>query len=134
MAEKKNKELSLKQQTAIIALMTSKSIEAAASSSGVSPRHLYRWLNDPAFSDAYRRIRRECFNQSVMRLLALNEKAITALEEVLNSKSAKHAIKIKTAAIVLENGRSGIELDDLCTRLQRLEEILSEFEIKNPVH
>lgn len=112
-------------------LMTSPSIEKAAQSAGVGIRTLYNWLKDPLFSDAYRRVRRETFNQSVMRLLALNEKAISALETVLNSKNAKHSIKIKTAAIVLENGRSGIELDDLCARLQRLEEILSEFEARN---
>ena len=52
-----------KQEQAILALLTNPSVEHAARAVKITPRTLYRWLNEPAFEKAYRQARRTAFGQ-----------------------------------------------------------------------
>ena len=50
--------LTPKQEQAIVALLNEPTVTRAARALGVNDRTLYRWLDDPTFSGAYRRARR----------------------------------------------------------------------------
>jgi hypothetical protein len=60
--------LGRKQEEAIVALLSTRSIEDAARACETPARTLYRWLNDPDFDKAYRAARRKAFGQSTARL------------------------------------------------------------------
>ena len=46
--------LTPKQEKAITALLAQPTIEAAAASLGINPATVHRWLQEPAFVEAYR--------------------------------------------------------------------------------
>jgi len=60
MAEFREK-LGGKKEAAMLALLTSRSVEDAARTAAVPPRTLYRWMKDPEFDAAYRRAKRAAF-------------------------------------------------------------------------
>jgi phage terminase small subunit len=123
MSGNKNK-LTAKQQKAVIALMGCKTVEQAAKRAKVCERTLYRWLGESEFSQAYREARRQVFEQSVSQLQTLASRAVKALEGVLDDDNATNSSKIAAARTVLEHARTGIELDDVVSRLEKLEGIL----------
>ena len=51
--------LTPKQEKAITALLAQPTIEAAAATLGVNPVSIHRWLQEPAFVEAYRSARRD---------------------------------------------------------------------------
>ena len=57
-----------KQEEAIAALLTHRSIEEAAKACGIAPRTLLRWLKVPEFKAAYRAARREAVGQAIARV------------------------------------------------------------------
>jgi AcrR family transcriptional regulator len=60
--------LGAKQEAAVLAMLTARSVEDAARSAGVAPRTLYRWLKEKDFDAAYREARRAAFSQAIARL------------------------------------------------------------------
>ena len=52
---------------AILTLLTARSVEDAARAANVPPRTLYRWVHDPDFDTALRRMKRLTFGQSLSR-------------------------------------------------------------------
>ena len=58
-----DEKLGPKKEAAILALLSSQSMEDAARVAGVIPRTLYRWLGEPAFNAAYCNARRAIYSQ-----------------------------------------------------------------------
>ena len=50
-----------KKEAALLALLTSRSVEDAARTADVPLRTLYRWMNEPEFDSAYRKAKRAAF-------------------------------------------------------------------------
>jgi len=71
--------LSRKQEDAIVALLSHRSIEEAAKAAGVGTRTLMRWLKDPPFEKAYMAARRTAFRQSIARLQQMSGAAVATL-------------------------------------------------------
>jgi len=46
--------LGSKKETAVLALLSSRSVDEAAHAAAVTPRTLYRWMNEREFSAAFR--------------------------------------------------------------------------------
>jgi hypothetical protein len=57
-----------KQEEAIAALLTHRSIDEAAKAVGISAKTLLRWQQEPRFAKAYREARRAAYSQSIARL------------------------------------------------------------------
>ena len=57
-----------KQEEAIMALLTQRSVEEAAKSVGVASKTLLRWLQVAEFQVAYRKAKRCAFGQSMARI------------------------------------------------------------------
>ena len=60
--------LGRKKEAAVLALLSSRSVEEAARVAGVNARTLYRWQKDPEFAAAYREARRAAVSQANARL------------------------------------------------------------------
>lgn len=113
--------LSDKQEQAIIAMLTEPTLIRAAQAVGVAPKTIYRWMDEPAFSDAYRRARRQAFAQAIAICQQYAPLAVQVLAQVMTDKTAAHAAKVTAATAMLKFGRESMELDDLAERVVRLE-------------
>src|SRR4051794_38328136 len=71
-------------QAAILALLSEKSITAAAERCGVNERTLRHWLDEPAFREEFEHARRVVFQAGIGRIQALAGRAVDTLEDLLD--------------------------------------------------
>jgi len=110
-----------KQEAAILALLSSKNVEEAARVVGVTPRTLYRWLNEPEFAAAYRAARRQAYGQSISRLQQGSTAAATTLLKVMVDIATPPSTRVRAAEAVLNHAAKAIEIEDIDARLRELE-------------
>lgn len=113
--------LTRRQESAIVALLNLPSIHDAAEASGTPERTLFRWLQDPAFSAAYRQARREVLSMATARLQRAAETAVETLEAVMKDAIATPAARVSAARAVIEFALKGLEMEDLEARVEALE-------------
>jgi hypothetical protein len=118
-----DEKLGRKKEAAILALLSSRSVEDAARVAGVTPRTLYRWQKEPAFNAAFRDARRAVFSQSVTRMHQMTSAAVTILGKVMVDPSTPPATKIKAADSILSHTVKAIEIEDVGARLSELERV-----------
>jgi hypothetical protein len=110
-----------KKEDAIVALLTTRTVEEAARGVGVSPKTLLRWMKEPEFEAAYREARRAAFGQSVARLQQASSAAVSTLLKVMVDPTTPPATKVRAADSVLGHSAKAIEIEDIDARLTELE-------------
>jgi hypothetical protein len=111
-----------KKERAILALLSSRSVEEAARVAEVDPRTLYRWMKERAFSAAYREARRTAFSQAVARLEQLASAAAMTLGKVMLDLKTPPSTKVRAADSVLNHTIKAVDREDIQPRLAALEE------------
>ena len=114
--------LGRKKEEAILALLSQRNTEEAARAIGVTPRTLYRWLQEPDFSAAYREAKRSAFSQAIARLQTMTTAAVSTLGKVMVDQAAPAASRVRAASSVLDFAAKAIEIEDLEARLAALEQ------------
>ena len=110
-----------KQEEAIAALLSHRSIEDAAQAINIAPRTLLRWLQLPEFRDAYLRARREAVGQSIARMQQATGAAAITVLKLMTDPNVPAAVKLRAAECVFAHAIKGIELEDIESRLTELE-------------
>jgi hypothetical protein len=110
-----------KQEEAIVALLTTRNIEEAARTAGISPKTLLRWQKELEFETALRSAKKAAFEQSIARLQQLSSAAVTTLGKVMVDPSTPPATKARSAEIILNLSAKAIELEEIEARLSALE-------------
>ena len=111
-----------KKEEAIAALLTSRNVDEAAKSIGVSTQTLVRWLKLPEFKTEYRDARRSAFGQSIARLQQASSIAVSVLVKTMVDPTAPHSTRVRAADSVLDHAKKAIELEDIDVRVSALEE------------
>ena len=94
-------ELSIAQESVILALLEGKSQKEAAESAGVSAEQVSRWkASDPLFVAELNRQRAELWELNRAELLTLAKEARQVVKEVLNSES--DSVRLRAALAVLD--------------------------------
>jgi len=107
-------------ESAILALLTEKSIGLAAERCKVNERTLRRWLaEDAEFKAAYEAARRASFDAGIARVQALTAKGVETLEELLDAKKFP-SVRLGAARTIVE---LGMHRHDAETIMKKLEEI-----------
>ena len=110
-----------KKEAAVLALLSTRSVEEAARSIGVNPRTLYRWMKEPEFNAAYLAGKRAAFGQAIARLHHLASAAVSTLGKVMLDSATPPATKVRAADSILNHTVKAIETEDIDTRLRELE-------------
>jgi hypothetical protein len=110
-----------KKEEAIIALLTHRNVEEAAKTVGLSPKTLFRWMQDPEFDADYRKARRDSFHQAVARLQQTSSAAVTTLLKLAVDPNAPAAVKARAAYYILTLGTKAMETEDIDVRVTELE-------------
>jgi HEAT repeat protein len=113
--------ISRKQEAAIQALLTELTVLAAAKKAGLGEKTLRRWLQVPAFSQAYRVARQKQFDDSLANLRAASQDAVETLRKALADPSGP--LRVRAASAILDLGFKS-QLVDLAERIERLEKYL----------
>ena len=116
------KSLSAKQEKALSALLTEKTLSNAAAKADVSDVTLWRWLKDDVFRAEYRRLRRDAVEQSAAQVQTATSEAVETLRRNLScgNPSAENA----AAKMILEHAAKSVEILDVIERLEIIENAL----------
>src|SRR5262245_20799751 len=117
--------LNHRQEAAVAALLSEKTLAEAALNVGVSERTLGNWLKDPAFQALYAQARLGVLERTTARLLAAQGKAVEALER--NVACGQPAPENRAAELLLTHGRAGVEQLDLARQLAELRREIEEM-------
>jgi hypothetical protein len=118
--------LSTKQENAIVALLNEPSVAKAALACGLNQKTIHRWLDEPVFSRAYRKARREAFAQAIAASQRYAPVAVQTLAKIMTDATLSVSARVSAATALLKFSRESIELDDLATRVDDLERSLKE--------
>ena len=110
-----------KQEEAIAALLTHRTIEEAAKACGIAPRTLLRWLKVPEFKAAYRAARREAVGQAIARVQQATGAAASTFIKLMVDANSPHAVRLRAAECIFSNSIKAIELEDIEARVAELE-------------
>ena len=110
-----------KKEDAIVALLTTRTVEEAARAVGVSTKTLLRWMKEPEFDIAYRAAKRAAFGQSIARLHQLTSAAVTTLGKVMLEPGTPPATRVRAADSILNHTTKAIEIEEIEARVAALE-------------
>jgi len=104
------RELTAQQDTVLAALLTGKSVTAAAGEAGIARQTVHRWLaSDADFIAAYNRGRREIADAHAVRLLAMCGQALDVLDTAMGGGDVKAALAVLKGAGVFAGDAARIE-------------------------
>jgi hypothetical protein len=109
---------SRKRELAIAALLSERTVEAAAAKAGVAYRTLKTWLAQPDFLVDYRQARQQVVEAAVGRTQQACCQAVDALVENLSCDNA--AARNAAAKGILEMAVRGVELTDILESIEEL--------------
>jgi len=110
-----------KKEEAILALLTTRTVEEAARAAHISAKTLLRWMKEPEFDAAYQAAKRAAFGQSIARLHHLSSAAVTTLGKVMLEPGTPPATRVRAADSILDHTIKAIEIESLEARLTELE-------------
>ncbi len=111
--------LKARQEQAVLVLLETPTIAAAANKIGVNESTLRRWRADPEFQQAMEEARRDAFGDALCRLQAGAGKAVDALLAVVDDDQAKPSARISAARALLEHGHRAKDALELRHRRAR---------------
>lgn len=111
-----------KQEEAIAALLTHRTIDEAARAVGVSTKTLLRWQKEPEFDAAYRAAKRAAFGQSIARLHHLSSAAVSTLGKIMLDPATPPATRVRAADSILDHTAKAIEIEEIEARVAVLEQ------------
>lgn len=97
--------LTPKQEQALVALLNEPTIERAAKTAGVGERTLHRWLDEPIFSRAYLKSRREAFSQAIAASLRSAPVAVQTLAKIMADATLSVSARVSAATALLKFSR-----------------------------
>jgi hypothetical protein len=106
----------------LLALTCGATVDTAAREAGVSPRTVYRRLEDPAFCRRLQTLRADIVQRTAGTLTAAGAEAVRTLLELLKSGVAPNT-RLGAARTVLESGMRLREITELEERLATLEQL-----------
>ena len=125
-------ELSDRQLLALPYLTVSKTHTEAAQSAGISRMTLHRWLNDPAFREAYERQREEAAALATSEIRALMLKAAVVLAERLESDDPEE--RARASRDVMTYGLKVADAEGNRQVVERLNRLISNVEEDDRYH
>ena len=117
-------QLTVKQIRAIEALLASPTTREAAKVCKIGETTIWRWLAEPAFSEAYRGARWRLLESTLTQLQSASGDAVATLKAVMKDEEAPHSAKVSAARAILEFSLRGREELETEQRLSAIEQAL----------
>jgi len=116
--------LPIKQDEAIVALLASPSIEAAAQKVGIAPSTLFRWMQDDEFKVTYRKAKSAYVYQAITLLQQATTEAVSTLRAIMLDESKPASTRVASAKTILDTAIKAVEFEDLVVRIEKIEKAI----------
>ena len=111
--------MTIRQERYLTALLTSSTQKEAAEKAGITPRWMREVMRDPEFAEEYARRKAAVVDDATRQIQAVYQKAIKALETVIDTGSNRD--KINASRAILEFGQQFTESNEVLARIDDLE-------------
>lgn len=125
MAGNGGSELTPSQSRAIAALLTERTIEEAATVAKVSPRTIYRWLADSAFTSELKAAQARGLADHIRALTTMLAGNRDVMIDIRDDEETPAHVRLRAAKLIEESLHIWRESVDFEERLQRLEEAVN---------
>jgi hypothetical protein len=115
--------LSVKQERAIIALLSTRTVDEAAAQAKVSPRSIRYWLKDAAFQQGYQDERRRAVDRGLARLQGGMGLAVAVLIDAM--ENGMGTARTRAANFFLTHALRAVEHLDLAAQLKEVHDELA---------
>jgi len=112
--------LTLKQEKAILCLLSSTSNEEAAAAAGVSRITLWRWQQQPEFLEKLNEAKQKAIEDAARMIQCASAKAASILITIANDQSAHSAHRVAAAKAILNYSMKIREQEDLKVEMPRV--------------
>lgn len=113
--------LTLKQEKAILCLLSSTSNEEVAAAAGISRITLWRWQQQPEFQEKMNEAKQKAIEDAARMIQCASAKAASILIAIANDQSAHSAHRVAAAKAILNYSMKIREQKDLKEEMPRLE-------------
>jgi len=110
-----------KQGLAIAGLLEAPTIKEAAQVTEVGESTIFRWLQDPGFQEAFQKAKQQTVRQAITRLQQVTGEAVDVLRKVMNDSETPAGSLVTTARIILDTALKAMEMEELESRLVKVE-------------
>ena len=117
----KKPEVNNRSERYLTALLTSNTQKEAAEKAGITPRRMREVMRDPEFAAEYKRRKAEIVDDATRRIQGLYQKAMNALESVIDDVTSSKRDRVNASRAILEYGQQFTETNEVMTRLDELE-------------
>ena len=93
----------------------------AAEKAGITTRRMREVMRDPEFAEEYKRRKGEIVDDATRQIQGLYQKAISALENVIDDITSSKRDRVNASRAILEYGQQFTETNEVITRLDELE-------------
>jgi hypothetical protein len=114
----------IKQDRAIVALLSEPTVEAAARAADVDPATIWRWQQQPEFRSRLRDARRAVVEGAIGHLQQAATEAVDTLRR--NLTCGTPSVEVRAATAILDQAVKAIELFDLAERVDQFEARLGD--------
>jgi phage terminase small subunit len=125
--------LTRRQELFLGELCKARSIADAAKAARTSETTARRWLALPHVQTAYRDMRRQLVDDALAGLQSAARAAVVALVRNL-SASAPPSVQVRAAEAILTNATQAVEIAEVLSRLERIEQRVVEQQQASPFH
>lgn len=113
---------SRKHELAVMALLTERSIDSAATRAGVSPRTLKNWLHDDGFQKLLQDAKRQLVQGTTSELRRAMLGAAKKMVAIMKNRKTPVGVQLSAATKILEIGFDAHWMEDIEARLRELEQ------------
>lgn len=117
--------LSKNQQKFLLEMLSTTTVEQAAENTGISRTTAYRYLNNPRVKQAQRELMRGLLSTVTSRLQYEATASVNTLAQIRDDPEAPSYSKVSASKILLEMAYKSFEIDDMQTRIEAIEEFIS---------
>lgn len=118
--------LSRKKEAVIKSLLENDTVAAAAKAANISEATAWRWMKAPEFKEAFREAKKRVLDYSIGRLQHATRTAINALISIVSDEKAPASARVSGAKTILEMAVKVAEIEDLESRVGKLEQMKGE--------
>ena len=116
-----------KQESLIIALLSSPDLQTAAAKTGIGETTAWRWLReDEEFQAKYKAAKKQALSVAIAQLQQAASEAVQTLRDVAADTSSPASSRVSAAKSILELAMKASEIEDIEQRLAELEALIKE--------
>jgi hypothetical protein len=108
-------------EVAIAALLSGQTIKHAALECGMGYRTLKTWLASDWFQTEYQAAKKQLLDSTINQLRTIGSEGVAGLHDVVVNADNPASARVSAARAILEVLLRAVEIQDITTRLERLE-------------